>query len=248
MPRAEIASERAVYTLGLLHAELAGKLLANKREAIRLRTAMMQGEAVVKMLQPASTSPASQRSAATRATLGSSAGRCSGARWTCCGGLRPRDGAGDCRRAGSRQGPRGHTKAGYRLAGGYSCCPSEAERRDGGWRGSASAVAIGERLTSCAMASDRIGHHSNLLTYRVPNSSVHWPPKKTNSPSMPIAAQTVHLGHGMAMSRICAGNRPSASMEPWVRRNSHSQPKRVSVLGKVSEVKFSSARQPPGTK
>jgi hypothetical protein len=36
----------------LLHAELAGKLLANKREAIRLRTTMMQVEAVVKMLQP----------------------------------------------------------------------------------------------------------------------------------------------------------------------------------------------------
>ena len=45
-------------------------------------------------------------------------------------------------------------------AGGYSFCPSEAERRDGGWRGSASAVAIeGERLTSRAMASDKIGHH-----------------------------------------------------------------------------------------
>src|SRR5713226_6467883 len=52
MPRVEIASKQAVYTLGLLHAELAGKLLANKREAIRLRTAMMQVEAVVKMLQP----------------------------------------------------------------------------------------------------------------------------------------------------------------------------------------------------
>jgi hypothetical protein len=52
MPRAEIASKQAVYTLGLLHAELAGKLLANKREAIRLRTAMLQVEAVVKMLQP----------------------------------------------------------------------------------------------------------------------------------------------------------------------------------------------------
>jgi hypothetical protein len=51
MHRAEIASKQAVYTLGLLHAELAGKLLANKREAIRLRTAMMQVEAVVKMLQ-----------------------------------------------------------------------------------------------------------------------------------------------------------------------------------------------------
>src|SRR4030088_2912391 len=52
MPRAEIASKQAVYTLGLLHAELAGKLLANKREAIRLRTAMMQVEAAVKSLQP----------------------------------------------------------------------------------------------------------------------------------------------------------------------------------------------------
>jgi hypothetical protein len=53
MPRAEIASKQAVYTLGLLHAELAGKLLANKREAIRLRTAMLQVEAVMKMLNPA---------------------------------------------------------------------------------------------------------------------------------------------------------------------------------------------------
>jgi hypothetical protein len=52
MSRAEIASKQAVYTLGLLHAELAGKLLANKRDAIRLRTAMMQVEAVVKMLEP----------------------------------------------------------------------------------------------------------------------------------------------------------------------------------------------------
>jgi len=38
--------------LGLLHAELAGKLLTNKREAIRPRTAMMQVEAVLQMLQP----------------------------------------------------------------------------------------------------------------------------------------------------------------------------------------------------
>jgi hypothetical protein len=52
MPRAEILSKQAVYTLGLLHAELAGKLLANKREAVRLRTAMLQVEAVVKMPQP----------------------------------------------------------------------------------------------------------------------------------------------------------------------------------------------------
>jgi hypothetical protein len=39
MPLAEIKSEQAVSALGLLHAELAGKLLANKREATRLRKA-----------------------------------------------------------------------------------------------------------------------------------------------------------------------------------------------------------------
>jgi hypothetical protein len=52
MPRAEILSKQAVYTLGLLHAELAGKLLENKRAAIKLRTSMMQVEAVIKMLSP----------------------------------------------------------------------------------------------------------------------------------------------------------------------------------------------------
>jgi hypothetical protein len=52
MPRAEIASKQAAYTLGLLHAELARKLLDNKRAAIKIRTSMMQVEAVLKMLQP----------------------------------------------------------------------------------------------------------------------------------------------------------------------------------------------------
>jgi hypothetical protein len=41
-----------MYTLGQLHAELAGKLLDNKREAKRLTVAMMQVEAVMKMLEP----------------------------------------------------------------------------------------------------------------------------------------------------------------------------------------------------
>jgi hypothetical protein len=49
-------------------------------------TAMLQVEAVVKMLQPGFNVAASPRNAATRATLGSSAGRSFGARWTCCGG------------------------------------------------------------------------------------------------------------------------------------------------------------------
>jgi hypothetical protein len=52
MPRAEIASKQAAYTLGLLHAELAGKLLENKRAAIKIRTSMMQVEVVLKMLRP----------------------------------------------------------------------------------------------------------------------------------------------------------------------------------------------------
>jgi hypothetical protein len=47
----EPVSDDSLQKTGI-HAELAGKLLANKREAIRLRTAMMQVEAVVKMLQP----------------------------------------------------------------------------------------------------------------------------------------------------------------------------------------------------
>ena len=52
MPRAEIKSKQATLTLSQLHAELAGKLRDNKREAIRVRKAMIQVEAVLKMLQP----------------------------------------------------------------------------------------------------------------------------------------------------------------------------------------------------
>jgi hypothetical protein len=53
MPRAEILSKQALYTLKQLHAELAGKRLANKAEAIRIRASMIQVEAVMKMLDPA---------------------------------------------------------------------------------------------------------------------------------------------------------------------------------------------------
>ena len=52
MPRAEILSKQAVFTLSQLHAELAGKLMDNKRAAIKIRTSMMQVEAVLQMLQP----------------------------------------------------------------------------------------------------------------------------------------------------------------------------------------------------
>jgi len=53
MPRAEIPSKQALHTLKQLHAELAGKALANKAEAARLRASMIQVEAVMKMLDPA---------------------------------------------------------------------------------------------------------------------------------------------------------------------------------------------------
>jgi hypothetical protein len=52
MPRADIKSKQAIYTLSQLHAELAGKFLENSRQGVRLKTAMMQVEAVLLMLQP----------------------------------------------------------------------------------------------------------------------------------------------------------------------------------------------------
>src|SRR5258707_1480317 len=52
MPHAKILTKRALYTPGRLHGELAGKLSANLRETKRLRLAIFQVEAVMKMLSP----------------------------------------------------------------------------------------------------------------------------------------------------------------------------------------------------
>lgn len=52
MPRAEIATKQAQFTLEQLHAELGGKILDNKREAASLAQAMRHVEAVLKLLQP----------------------------------------------------------------------------------------------------------------------------------------------------------------------------------------------------
>jgi hypothetical protein len=52
MPRAEIASKQAMHTLGQLHSELAGKLLDNATQRKLLTTAMLQVEAVMKLLEP----------------------------------------------------------------------------------------------------------------------------------------------------------------------------------------------------
>lgn len=52
MPRAQIATTQAKFTLEQLHAELGGKILDNKAEAKRLAIGMMHVEAVLKMLDP----------------------------------------------------------------------------------------------------------------------------------------------------------------------------------------------------
>jgi hypothetical protein len=52
MPRADIKTKQGIYTLSQLHAELAGKFLENERQCVRLKTAMLQVEAVPLMLQP----------------------------------------------------------------------------------------------------------------------------------------------------------------------------------------------------
>jgi hypothetical protein len=52
MPRAEIASKQAIFTLTQLHAELAGKFAENRNAGVKIKTAMMQVETVVQMLQP----------------------------------------------------------------------------------------------------------------------------------------------------------------------------------------------------
>lgn len=52
MPHAKIATKQAKFTLEQLHAELAGKIIDNRKEANRLRQAMKHVEAVLKLLQP----------------------------------------------------------------------------------------------------------------------------------------------------------------------------------------------------
>jgi hypothetical protein len=52
MPTAKILTKQALYTLGQLHSELAGKLAANQRETKRLRLSIFQVEAVMKLLSP----------------------------------------------------------------------------------------------------------------------------------------------------------------------------------------------------
>jgi hypothetical protein len=52
MPRAEILSKQALHALTQLHAELAGKIETNRKSGDKLRSQMVQVEAVMKMLDP----------------------------------------------------------------------------------------------------------------------------------------------------------------------------------------------------
>jgi hypothetical protein len=52
MPRAEIASNQAIFALTRLHAELAGKFAESRNAGVQIKTAMMRVEAVLQMLQP----------------------------------------------------------------------------------------------------------------------------------------------------------------------------------------------------
>lgn len=52
MPHAKIFPSHALKTLTQLHAELAGKIDGNRRAGDRLRSQMVQVEAVMKMLDP----------------------------------------------------------------------------------------------------------------------------------------------------------------------------------------------------
>jgi hypothetical protein len=71
-----------MHTLRQLHSELAGKMIDNKSEARRITKAMIQVEAVMKLLQP--TTCARLPSDGASPIRGSSAERCSGTPWTRC--------------------------------------------------------------------------------------------------------------------------------------------------------------------
>jgi hypothetical protein len=86
MPRVEILSKQALHTLTQLHAELAGKVETNRQHGDKLRAQMVQVEAVIKMLVPDFSVASIAAKRRNKVTRGSSAGRCLGVRWTCCGG------------------------------------------------------------------------------------------------------------------------------------------------------------------
>jgi hypothetical protein len=84
MPNAKIATKHAKFALEQLHAELAGKIGENKREAKRLAQDMVHVEAVLKILVPGyDVRPIAIRRRKPN-IRGSSVGPSYGTPWTCC--------------------------------------------------------------------------------------------------------------------------------------------------------------------
>jgi hypothetical protein len=88
MPRAEILSKQALHTLTQLHAELAGKIETNRKSGDKLRSQMVQVEAVMNMLDPEFNARAISAKRRMWAIPSSSAALYTEPLWTPCGGLR----------------------------------------------------------------------------------------------------------------------------------------------------------------
>jgi hypothetical protein len=89
LARAEILSKQALHSLTQLHAELVGKIETNRKSGDKLRSQMVQVQAVMKMLDPDFNARAISANTGNprfkRGTLYNI-----GVPWTCCGGLRSR--------------------------------------------------------------------------------------------------------------------------------------------------------------
>src|SRR5882757_9414299 len=140
MPRAEILSKQALHTLTQLHAELAGKIETNRKSGDKLRSQMVQVEAVMKMLNPEFNARAISAKRRTRAIRGLSGALYIGAPWTAEG----HDGAADIGCAAGRKDSHGHPEAGGSHTGSTPCCAAGAEWENGGWRWLACAVEVEE--------------------------------------------------------------------------------------------------------
>jgi hypothetical protein len=89
MPRAEILSKQALHTLTQLHVELAGKTKTNRKSGDKLRSQMVQVEAVMKVLDADFNGQAiSAKRRALPPIPGSSAAHYEGPPRTPCGALR----------------------------------------------------------------------------------------------------------------------------------------------------------------
>ena len=79
--------ETTIFTLSQLHAELAGKFAENRNAGVKIKTAMMQVEAVLQMLRPDFDIRSISAKRRNKSNPWFKRGTLLGARWTCCGGL-----------------------------------------------------------------------------------------------------------------------------------------------------------------